>query len=150
MAKDIMDKKIADSKNQDSKNSLQDKWYKTYIEPMGVTTPFTIVNFWASWCSPCVEEMPSLSSFHMGKRDTVTVVAINNDQDSSKKMDKVMKEAEKKYPSFKHVLDLKGEQLELLNYSKLPTTLVFKNGHLIFATSTRTDFNSNEFKELFR
>ena len=25
---------------------------------------YTILNFWATWCAPCVEEMPMLSKFY--------------------------------------------------------------------------------------
>ena len=37
-----------------------------------------VVNFWATWCTPCREEMPSLERLHRALQDEgVTVVAIN-------------------------------------------------------------------------
>ena len=35
----------------------------------------TVVNFWASWCVPCVEEHPLL--IELGKRTSVTIYGIN-------------------------------------------------------------------------
>lgn len=38
---------------------------------------WVIVNFWASWCSPCLLEMPELQEFYEKNRDRATVVGIN-------------------------------------------------------------------------
>ena len=40
-----------------------------------------LVNFWATWCPPCVQEMPSLEQFHQtfGKRGVV-VLGVNVDR----------------------------------------------------------------------
>ncbi len=38
---------------------------------------WVIVNFWASWCSPCLLEMPELQAFHEARRDRVAVVGVN-------------------------------------------------------------------------
>ena len=39
-----------------------------------------LVNFWATWCGPCVEELPSLLQFHHDHPDIV-VLAISVDED---------------------------------------------------------------------
>lgn len=36
-----------------------------------------LLNFWASWCEPCVEEMPSLSSLADRHADRLAVLGIN-------------------------------------------------------------------------
>ena len=46
-----------------------------------------VLNFWATWCPPCVEEMPSLSSFarEMSKEGVVVLgVSIDRDQSAYK------------------------------------------------------------------
>lgn len=44
-----------------------------------------VLNFWAAWCKPCVEEMPSLNEFakRMAK-EGVTVLGISVDHDEAK------------------------------------------------------------------
>jgi thiol-disulfide isomerase/thioredoxin len=37
-----------------------------------------IINFWASWCAPCVREMPALDALHK-KQESVNVVGIGLD-----------------------------------------------------------------------
>ncbi len=40
-----------------------------------------VLNFWATWCPPCVEEMPSLGRMQRQLADQVTVLAISTDED---------------------------------------------------------------------
>ena len=42
-----------------------------------------LLNFWASWCAPCVEEMPSLVQFQKQIGDKATVLAVNVDSDQN-------------------------------------------------------------------
>ena len=42
----------------------------------------TIVNFWASWCAPCVREMPALDALHK-QQQSVNVVGIGLDTDAN-------------------------------------------------------------------
>jgi len=43
----------------------------------------TIIHFWATWCPPCVEEVPALSRFweQYGKRGDIALYAISVDKD---------------------------------------------------------------------
>jgi cytochrome c biogenesis protein CcmG/thiol:disulfide interchange protein DsbE len=41
-----------------------------------------VLNFWATWCVPCVEELPSLEEMHR-RMLQVTVVAISQDEDAA-------------------------------------------------------------------
>ena len=38
-----------------------------------------ILNFWATWCKPCREEMPDLQSIYQESDDDVVILAINMD-----------------------------------------------------------------------
>lgn len=40
-----------------------------------------VLNFWATWCPPCVEEMPSLVRMQKQMQDRVTVLAVSVDED---------------------------------------------------------------------
>jgi len=42
-----------------------------------------VLNFWATWCPPCVEEMPSLVQMQKKMQDKVTVLAVSVDDDAS-------------------------------------------------------------------
>lgn len=38
-----------------------------------------IVNLWATWCPPCIKEMPDLAKFQTRNADKVKIIAIDND-----------------------------------------------------------------------
>ncbi len=38
-----------------------------------------LVNLWATWCTPCVAEMPTLDTLAAARRDTLTIVPIAQD-----------------------------------------------------------------------
>jgi thiol-disulfide isomerase/thioredoxin len=40
-----------------------------------------LLNFWATWCPPCVEEMPSLENLSKRMADKLTVLTVSVDED---------------------------------------------------------------------
>ena len=58
-----------------------------------------IVNFWASWCLPCREEMPVLEASWREHRDEVLFVGVNTQETSKKDAQALMNEFGLTYPN---------------------------------------------------
>ena len=41
-----------------------------------------VLNFWATWCPPCIEEMPSLTAMQARLGDHVDAIAVSVDEDA--------------------------------------------------------------------
>src|SRR5690606_6350142 len=46
-----------------------------------------MVNFWATWCPPCKEEMPEIQKFYDAHKDDVVILAINSTTDENSEQD---------------------------------------------------------------
>lgn len=44
---------------------------------------WVIVNFWATWCSPCIKEMPDISEFVAGREDVAAIGLAWEDTDKA-------------------------------------------------------------------
>jgi cytochrome c biogenesis protein CcmG, thiol:disulfide interchange protein DsbE len=42
-----------------------------------------LLNFWATWCAPCIEEMPSLMELHRRMNGKITVIGVSLDVDDA-------------------------------------------------------------------
>lgn len=55
------------------------------ITPASFGGKVLVLNFWATWCPPCVQEIPSLSQFQQRFQDSgVVVVAVSVDKNEKK------------------------------------------------------------------
>lgn len=105
-----------------------------------------IVNFWASWCSPCMRELPSLNrltdSFN-GKK--LKIITINSDYDDQEMhIAKTKKNLGLKFPI---ISDKKGAYVGKFNIEGLPVTMIFKKDQLIEKINGEVDFDSKDFRK---
>jgi peroxiredoxin len=80
-----------------------------------------VLNFWATWCPPCVEEMPSLNRFHQELKDAgVVVLAVSVD----KKQEAVKTFAQRYGLDFEIAWDGAGDVPATYGTFKYPETYV--------------------------
>ena len=85
------------------------------------------VNFWATWCKPCLQEMPSIQRAKEVLKHEDIVFLFASDETAGQ------------IEGFKSVHDydfnyVRAENLEELNIMALPTTFIFdKKGKLVFS-----------------
>lgn len=105
-----------------------------------------IVNFWASWCQPCLEEFPSLVELRnsFNEKD-LSILAISSDkEDSEKELKKVIS---KFNLNFDIVPFSDGKIIDDFMIQAIPITIVFAKGKVQKIYNGGVDFNSEEFKE---
>lgn len=91
---------------------------------------FVLINFWATWCEPCLREMPSLERMQSRLGDQITVVAISEDRGGSKTVEPFINKLGLK--SFKTYLDPKSDAGRAFKVAGLPTSfLIDREGRVL-------------------
>jgi len=89
-----------------------------------------LVNLWATWCEPCLREMPSLERLQSRLGDKIVVVAISEDRGGSKTVEPFVGKLELK--SVKIYLDPKSAVERAFKVQGLPTSfLIDREGRVL-------------------
>ncbi|CAN5440823.1 hypothetical protein BH10BDE1_BH10BDE1_06020 [soil metagenome] len=88
-----------------------------------ITTPIVIINFWASWCGPCVEEFPSMLKLVEALPGKVTIVAVSMDDDE-KDLRAFTKLFKVPRPGFEVLWDREGKVKATYDVGKLPESYI--------------------------
>lgn len=85
-----------------------------------------VVNFWAEWCAPCLEEIPELNRLH--NKAGRSVLGVNFDRPPLAELQRQIKALNVQFPV---VYSEQKQRLLKLTPQVLPTTYVFdRQGHL--------------------
>ena len=89
-----------------------------------------LVNFWATWCAPCIKEMPSLDRLETKINGDFDVIAISVDRDGVEKVTDFFDE--NKISNLEKFFDIKNSLAKEMNLYGVPTSFfINKEGDLI-------------------
>jgi len=99
-----------------------------------------IVNFWATWCEPCLAEMPSMQKLQDRFPGRIAVVAVNFGESAPK----VSKFVERLSIRFTVLLDPNGEAPRAWRVRLLPTSyVVAPDGGVRYSVLGEIDWNGD-------
>ena len=106
-----------------------------------------LLNFWATWCLPCKEEMPSLDLLHENKDlDNLKIFPINVGQENFEKTSNFFQDL--KIENLKIYFDSPVTLAKKLGLRGIPTTILVNKDGLEFARIVGSiNFNDKKFVE---
>jgi thiol-disulfide isomerase/thioredoxin len=90
---------------------------------------WVIVNFWATWCSPCLKELPDISAFVTAHKDTVAAIGLDFEDTDKADVEKFLKTHQLSYPVAQ--VDIDNPPKDFETPKGLPNTYVIApDGHV--------------------
>ena len=137
------------------KSNLYDRQYTDIFgasfTPRLLNSKIIIINFWASWCIPCIEELPSMIKLKQHFSDSeLTIISINTETVNQLMNIKKMHQSLNIKKEFIHVADQNTEIADSVFFTSIPVSVIFKNGKPIELIDGPTDFASPEFIKKMR
>lgn len=119
--------------------SLVDKDGKTF-KLSELKGKVLVLNFWATWCQPCIAELPSFQQLHssLANEKEITFLAIEMDQDYEKAA-KFFKKKDYSIPLYSLGSALPSD----MQTNSIPMTIIIaKNGEIVIKKIGMLDFAS--------
>ncbi len=101
-----------------------------------------LINYWATWCPPCIAEMPSLQDLYDDYKDKVVFLFVTNETDED--ISKFMNAKHYDYPVYR---SLSTHPKPFVNSPIPQTYLISKKGNIIIEKTGAADWNSNKVRE---
>ncbi|HEY0149420.1 MAG TPA: TlpA disulfide reductase family protein [Allosphingosinicella sp.] len=82
-----------------------------------------LLNLWATWCAPCVKELPTLDALAVREGEKLQVLTVSQDMEGRAKVEAFLVKA--KYRTLEAWLDPQMALMSDLGVSTLPTTILY-------------------------
>ncbi len=106
-----------------------------------------VINFWATWCPPCIEEMPTIQNLWADTHASGLEVLAVNVGEPVEAIRAFLADFEPKL-EFPVLLDPQGEAFQTWRVRGLPKTFVVdKRGNIIYEAEGGRDMNSEHIRE---
>jgi thiol-disulfide isomerase/thioredoxin len=89
--------------------------------PAAVAGRVTVLNLWATWCAPCIEELPSLAALAAAYPDSIQVIALNIDASA----DETKAFLDQHAPTLAAWRDPKMATVQALKAQGVPATILY-------------------------
>lgn len=109
-----------------------------------------ILSFWASWCAPCLVEMPMFKQLHNELQDRgLEVVPVNVDENPQDAKDFISKFWAAEQIPFRNYTDPKRLAVKHLQVDTLPSNFVIdREGRLVFTATGANDWTKGPTMDL--
>jgi len=107
-----------------------------------------LLNFWASWCGPCRQEMPLLDSIHAKYKNLgFSVVGVNVEEDSSKAVG-ILKKGKVSFPV---LFDTENKVSRLYDVSAMPSTVIIdRDGNMRYVHEGFKPGDETAYKDMIK
>lgn len=129
---------------------IDEKGYKTALEKF--KGKVVLVSFWASWCQPCLDELPFFGQLAKDFSKDIEIIAINQDDDLESDMKTLIDQIWKKNRlPFKTYYDPGHTLARAVDLQVLPTNFILdRKGRLVFSSRGLFDWTGEHATNLLK
>lgn len=98
-----------------------------------------LVDVWATWCAPCLAEMPTLKQLHAAHGDNLRIIGVSVDSLPRRDLRQWLARRDITWPQLFDGRGLRGPLATRLNIESLPRSFLFDAAGRLVATDLRAD-----------
>ncbi len=112
------------------------------VEFLKYKEPFVMINFWATWCVPCLKKFKSIKKLQKKFGDKIKVIGVNVDQELSDK--KYQAFIKKNKLDFKSIKDPESKILSKFHLAHIPAVILYHKGKVIHFSNDQKSYNHDK------